>query len=456
MVETLRTLVDGATFDGYLARSWQPESIADLDRRMDLALDGAPTASGANVTPRTAMGVSVVWSCIQAISGDMAKLKLRTYRRDKDDNRTEARDHYLYPLLTETANPEMSAFRFKRQMQTWALMYGNAYAEVVISGRGQVKELWPWHPARTEVSRPEKGGPLVYTFKLKNGEKVSKPDALMFHLRGLETDGVMGLSPIEAHRQRIGMSMATERHGAEFFGNGARPLGVLQTAGNLGEGDIGDKATAEIRRMWQAAHGGPGKAHRIAILEEGLEYKETGLSMVDAQYIQGMEFGIEELARIYGVPPHRIGHLARATNNNIEHQGREYVQSCIGQWGSNWEAEVMISLLSETERQTVFLEFDYSEYLKGDYAAEAEYIRARWNTGSITADEIRKAKNENPLPNGMGSRPRVPANTIWSDEPTPPQSAAAEPAPSEPKKPKRYVNGHAADASTALLMHPGE
>ena len=435
MIETLRTLVDDSTFDGYFARSWQEQSLADLDRWMDAEIGGGYTYAGEFVTPRTAMQVSTVWACQQAISGDMAKLPLRTYRRDAKDNRFEARDHYLYPLLTETANPEMSAFRFKRQMQTWALGWGNAYAEIEISGRGQVVALWPWHPSRVTVSR-KAGGSLIYTYRMQDGTEISRPDDLIFHLRGLEIDGICGLNPIEAHRQRIGMSLATEKHGATFFGNGARPLGVLQHPGS-----VGDTGVQNIRKMWESTHGGAANAHRIAILEEGMTYKETSLSMVDAQYLETMKFGVEEIARIYGVPPHRIGHLERATNNNIEHQGREYVQSCIGQWGANWQAEIMMSLLSARERKDVFVEFDYSEYLTGDYMAQAEWIRSRWNTGSITADEIRKRFNENPLDAGMGAKPRVPANTIWADEPSV-QTAAS--APAEEDKPKRYLNGHAA------------
>ncbi len=435
MIETLRSLIDGSTFDGYLARSWQPQSLADLDRWMDFESGGAPSYAGNYVSATSAMQVSAVWACVRVRSEDWATLPLITYRRGPDETRERARDHYLYKLLRYRANPEMSAWRFKRQMQMWVDIHGNAYAEIEISGRGQVTALWPWRPDRTKVDRKVKGGPLVYTYRMENGEEVSVPGDNMLHLRGLEANGVMGIDPVTAHRQRFGLSMAMEEHSCRFFSNGARPMGVLEHPLVLG-----DEGQIRVRKMWEATHGGLSNAHRVAILEEGMKYQETGLSMVNAQFLELGNFGIEDIARIYNVPPHRIQHLLRSTNNNIEHQGLEYGQYTQGPIAGNWESEIMMSLLSEREAQTIFVEANFDNILRGDAASRAEYLTAKNNAGALTPDEWRAIDNQNPLPNGMGAKPRVPLNTIPADQPQPDKTA-----------PKRYVNGHAAEIPEALL-----
>lgn len=412
------------------ARNWTPQSLGDLDRWMDITqFQGSP---------EVAMSVSAHWACVQAVSGDLAKIPLRTCRRTSDDEREIARNHYLYRLLRWRANPEMSAFRFKRLMQSWILQHGNAFAEIEISGRGQVVALWPWHPSKVSVERPVAGGPLVYTYRLGSGEPIRRPGELILHLRGLESDGLMGLSVLEAHRQRFNYSHALESHGYEFFKNGARPLGVLEHPGELGEEGI-----EASRAMWESAHGGITRAHRVAVLEEGMKYHEVGVRAVDAQYIESMKFGIEDIARIHGVPPHRIGHLEEATNNNIEHQGKEYVQFCVGVHGENWTQEIQQSLLSTREQETIYTEFDYEELLRGDYAAQAAFFGALLDRGTLTNDEVRGKFNLNRHKDGMGAKPRVALNTKFIDEKTPEPQAAPDPKDKPPSEPKRYVNGEA-------------
>lgn len=438
MIETLRSLYESAGHEWPMAppslrRSWQPQSLDDLDQWMDVTLP----ASGI-LTTRW-QKVSTVWACINALSGDIAKLPLRTFRRDADDNRTLARDHYLYDLLRTQANPEMSAFRFKRLMMVWLLTDGNAYAEIEISGRGQVIALWPWNPAAVKVERLVENGPLTYTYRFKSGQTVTVPSSRILHLRGMECDGVMGISPLEAHRRRILLSEQQEQHNYDFYRRGGQIRGVLEHPGELGP-----SGKDMLRQSIDEQVGGMDNYYRLMILEEGMKFHETGVKQVDAQFLDSMMFGVEELARVYQVPPHRIGHLAKATNNNIEHQGREYVQYGIGAWGENWQQEIQSSLLSVREAQTIYTEFDYSELLKGDFKTEAEYIRSRWGTGSITADEIRRRSNENPLPDGMGKKPRVPLNTVWADQVVEPKgTTASESTEKSEQQPARYLNGHA-------------
>jgi HK97 family phage portal protein len=395
LIETLRSLAAAAHHSIDPQTAQRDYSLADLDRSMDLAISGQPTYTNRPVTPSIAMQVGAWYACVDVLARDVASAPLLTYRRT-DMGRDRASDHYLYRLLRYQANPEMTAWRFKHLMQTWVCNQGNAYAEIEISGRGQVIALWPWRPDRVKIERKVPGGPLVYTYRMQDGREVSVPGAMILHLRGMSLDGVVGMNPIEVHRNTIGLADAMKEHAARFYGNGARPLGVLEHPGKFRD----EKAIVNLRKSWQETHGGLENAHRIAILEEGMKYQEVGLNMVDAQYLESQNFSIEDIARLHHVPPHRIGHLARSTNNNIEHQGIEYVQYGIGPWAANWEQEIMFSLLSEREAQTIYCEFLLDSLLRGDAISRSQYIAQRITSGTMTPNEARERENDNRLEGG--------------------------------------------------------
>jgi HK97 family phage portal protein len=262
-------------------------SISDLDSVMDSMYGGTPTYTGKLVSQQSALRVSAVWAAISVRADDFAKLPLLTYYR-MEEGRKLARNHYLWGLLQYEANPRMSAFRFKHLMQTWLDLWGNAYAEIETNGRGQVTALWPWRPDRVRVFSSPDGQHVYYEYTMQDRTRVTLPADRILHVRGLGVDGFLGLSPIEQHKQTIGLSMAITEHGARFFSNGARPLGFLQYPGKLG-----DKAYESLKKDFEARHQGLDNAHRLAILEEGMTYKESGTSMVDAQYLDTMKFTIE-------------------------------------------------------------------------------------------------------------------------------------------------------------------
>ena len=377
-------------------------SISDFDRALDAAYGGAPSYTGKLVSQSTAMAVSTAWACINGLSGDIARLPLLTCN-DTDSGPEPAKQHYLWPLLLEEANPEMSAFRFKQLMQTWVLLWGNAYAEMEISGRGQVVALWPWRPDRVKLSRgPD--GKLLYSYRMQNaGKPITLSHERILHLRGLGTDGVMGLSPIDVHRQTFGASMAITEHGARFFSNGARPLGAISVPGPLS-----DKAYERLIANWSSMHQGLDNAHRVAILEEGTQWKDIGANMVDAQYIQAQQLTQEDICRIYNYPPHRAGLMDRATNANVSQMALEYIMYNLSPWTENWRQEATIALLSPRERQTVSLGWDFWDLLQGDFDSTSKLISVLRQWGCADADTIRsKFFKWTALPDGLGK-------TIWT------------------------------------------
>lgn len=387
MISTLFSLAREAGHDLSARAVSMPEKVRE-------ALEGGWSSfSGRSVTSQSALQVAAVWACVNVRSLAVAQLPLLTYRRRPEgDGKERAADHYAYRLLRWRANPYMTAFRFKRQMQTYLDLTGNAFAELEVSGRGQVLALWPWRPDRVRVEQSDEGVPL-YFYRGKNGQEYSRPWYLMLHLRGLSTDGLMGMSPIAAHRQQIGAALAQTEHAARFYANGARPLGVLKHPGKLVD-------AKKLRESWERVHGGLSNAHRVAILEEGMDYKEVSMTMVDAQFLEVMQYGVSDIARIFNVPPHKIGDLTRATNNNIEHQGIEWLQDGLGPELANWEQELTNSLLSDREQQSIEFEFLLNALMRTDSKSRGEYFAKARQWGWMSANDIRRAENMNPVDGG--------------------------------------------------------
>ena len=403
-------------------------SITDFDRVLDMWYGGNPTYTGKPVSQSTALAISTLWACVDALSDDVSTLQLPVFRELPDDQgKMRAKDHYLWKLLNRAANPEMTAKRFKRLMETWRLLWGNAYAEIEISGRGQVVALWPWRPDRVRIVRATPNSPLVYQYKMLDGRTVSVPQYRMLHLRGLSLDGITGLSPIEYHRQTMGLSLAITEHGARFFGQGARPLGILSTPNTLGP-----EASARMKADWERIHGGVENAHRVAILEEGLKWQDVGATMVDAQYIETRGLTDEDIARIYKVPQHRIGLLKRATNNNIEQLSIEYVTYTLLPICEEWKEEIEFSCLSEREADTISVGFNFRNLLRGNYDSITRLIGATRQNGIFDADEIRDFFFDlNPLSDGRGKKVWEPVNMVselGDNEPEPLPAAPAAPA----------------------------
>lgn len=380
-------------------------SLSDFDRVLDMMYGGQPSYTGKLVSQQTALSVSAVWACVNARAKDIATLPLMTYYRTLQ-GRERAKNHYLWNLLQHEANPELTSWRFFHVMEVWDGLWGNAYAEIEMSGRGQVVALWPWRPDRVRINRAYPGGPLLYTYRDKNNRPFTVPRDRMLHIRGLGLDGITGLSPIEVHVQTMGLSMAVTEHTARYFSNGAMPLGALKTAQALS-----DKAYNRVKKDWAEQHEGLANAHRVAILEEGLDWVATGASMVDAKALEIYNLTAKDVCRIYGVPQHRVGLLEQATDNNIEELNLEYMLYELGPLAANWQSEVNCSLLSTRESDTVYTAFNFGNFLRGNHEAMAAFIAVMRQWGILNADEIREDYLDmNPQANGTGKAYWQPVN----------------------------------------------
>lgn len=238
-------------------------------------------------------------------------------------------------MLHDQPNEEMTSFIFRETLMSHILTYGNAYAQILRNGRGDVIGLYPLMPDKMKVDRDDKNR-LIYIYSRydeanpnlkEQGDIVLYTDEIL-HIAGLGFDGLVGYSPIAMAKNAIGISLACEEYGATFFANGASPSGVLEHPGVI-------KNPERVRQAWQAAYGSA-NSHRTAILEEGMKYTPIPIPNNEAQFLETRKFQLEEIARLYRVPLHLIGDLDHVTFSNIEQQSLEFVKYTLDPWIVRW------------------------------------------------------------------------------------------------------------------------
>jgi len=357
------------------------------------AMAGNANTTGRPVTPATAVGSTAVWAAVRIISESIATLPLRVYER-RNGGRVIATEHPLYPILHDRPNPRQTAVEYREQQLASLLLWGNAYTWIDRYPSGRPRYLWPIRPdrvtARIDVATENDPVPsLVYVVSTHDGgQRVYSADEIL-HVRGLSSDGLMGLSPIAVHRDAVGLEQAEREFAGRFFGNNGRPGGVLKVAGRLS-----NDAAVRLKQSWETAHRGLENAHRVAVLEEGIEWQSMGMPLQDAQFVEQRRFSIEEIARIFRVPLHLMGDLQRATYSNIEHQSIEFVVHTIRPWCVRLE-QAYATLLYPSERQALYVEHSVDALLRGDIKSRYDAYAVARQWGWLSVNEIRALENLN-------------------------------------------------------------
>ena len=360
------------------------------------------TVSGQSVNERSAMQMSAVYACVRILAESVASLPLHFYQYNDTGGKEKAVNHPLYWLLHDEPNPEMSSFSFRETLMTHLLLWGNAYAQIVRNGRGEVIALYPLMPDRMVVDRDARGRIYYeYTRSDSDANTLGKKSSVIlspedvFHIPGLGFDGLVGYSPIAMAKQAIGMGLACDEYGAAFYQNGAQPGGVLEHPNVV-------KDPKRVRESWNAIYQGSRNAHRIAVLEEGMTYKPISISPEQAQFLETRKFQIDEIARIFRVPPHMIGDLEKSSFSNIEQKSLEFVKYTLAPWISRWEQAIQRSLLLMSERTRYFARFNVEGLLRGDYQSRMNgYAVARQN-GWMSANDIRELESLDMIPDEQG------------------------------------------------------
>lgn len=363
------------------------------------SVSAAPTfffgmsGSGKPVNAQSAIQLSTVYACVRVISETVTSLPLGVYEAT-DDGSQKATDHSLYFLLHDEPNSEMTSFVLREVMLAHLLLYGNSYCQILRSGRNQITELYPLLPDHMEVDR-DKNGTLTYTYSTSTGQRVIMAPEEVLHIPGLGFDGVMGYSPIALERNAIGLGIASEEYGSKFFSNGARPSGILTHPNTV-------KNPAALRESWNSIYGGSGNANRVAILEEGMRFEPIAIPNNEAQFLETRKFQVDEICRIFRVPPHLVGDLEHATFSNIEHQSIDFAVHTIRPWLVRIEQSMNRALFSDEEKGRFYVQFNIDGLMRGDYKSRMEgYAIARQN-GWMSANDIRALENQNPIPSEEG------------------------------------------------------
>ncbi len=376
-----------------------------------LLTGGASTASGQRVNERTALSISTVYACVRVISEDVAKLPVTVWRRMEDGGRQEATGHPLHAILRRP-NRHMSIKSLMMALTAAYQFRGNGIAIILRDNQGRPTGLWPVNPSVVQIhDSPE--GRLFYSVTRRTsidravlaGKPEMIPDYDVLHVRGMTFDGLIGMSALAQLRESMGIAIAGEKLSGKMLKNGATPGGTLNHPGKLT-----DEVMGRLRSTWNSRHAGAENAGNTPILEEGMEFKPTGMSSVDAQFLEQRKFTIEEIARGFRVPLHMIGMLDRMTNNNVEALTRSYYDQALMPVLEVLEAELARAF---NLPRNLFVEFDVRRLLRADFKARQEGHRIMFNGGALSPNEWRMTEGMNPTPGGaVYARP---LNTSYVD-----------------------------------------
>ena len=378
------------------------------DKPVDKAADAGysflfgRTTSGKPVNERTAMQTTAVYACVRILAEAVASLPLHVYEYQDDGGKKLVHDHPLYYLLHDEPNPEMTSFVFRETLMSHLLIWGNAYAQIIRDGAGRVLGLYPLLPDKMDVQRDDRGN-IYYVYSRNSDENpmfkeygdIRLKAEEVLHIPGLGFDGLIGYSPIAMAKNAVGMTLACEEYGASFFENGANPGGVLEHPGVL-------KDPSKVRESWNSVYRGVNNAHKIAVLEEGMKYQQIGIPPEEAQFLETRKFQINEIARLYRIPPHMVGDLDKSSFSNIEQQSLEFVKYTLDPWVIRWEQSLQRSLLLPGEKGKCFIKLNVDGLLRGDYQSRMNGYAVGRQNGWFSANDIREMENMNPIPDEQG------------------------------------------------------
>lgn len=354
---------------------------------------GSMSVSGVYVNSYTALSHSAVWSCVRLLAESIAMMPLMMYRRRPDGGKDVAVDHPLFDLLHDEPNPLQAAFQWKRMMMVHALLWGNAYSQIVPGPRGMVDQLRPLHPEGVRVD-PRPDGTVVYQVRQRDGTIRTLLDDEVFHITGLSVDGISGLSVMEYAREAIGLGLSARQYQGKFFSNGGRLGGILKVKGRLSK-----DRKQELRGDWQAGHAGGANAFRVAVMDDDVDWKDVGLNAEDAQVIGSLEWSTADAARYFNVPLHMIGETSKVTSwgSGIAELKDGFVTFSLLPWMANWQDTIRKDLI--VANRVYFAEYKPEILLRGDTLKrfQAYQLAAGGQAPWMSRNEVRALENMNPV-----------------------------------------------------------
>lgn len=391
---------------GIFFKSKKKNNQANQEQRSAFESWIAQSSNGIKtVSNNEAMTISAVFASVRILSNSVASLPCILYK-NINGGKDKATTNPLYLKLRLKPNKNQTSIDFFRQVMMSLTMRGNAYIHKILAVDGSILELYCLHPDLVRVKNLG-GGKLQYSYRnyyVGSEERIFK-DYEIIHVRGLTTDGIMGISPLDQAAQTLAIAKAAEEHGANFFGNGINPAGILQHPTKLSP-----EAAKKLKDRFTEAYGGTKNANSAMVLEEGMTWQQVSLTNEQSQFIETRKFEVTEVARWFGVPPHKIGDLDRATFSNIEHQALEYINDSLKPYLISIETALLTSIFPEKEWSNYTIEFLIDALLRGDTLSRYQAHQIGINNGILSLDEVRSMENRNPLPEDLGKNFYMPLN----------------------------------------------
>jgi len=417
------------------AKAKKPRTLApktqppDVEQNQSRGFVLSTRQAGVVVNEDTALTLGAVWACVRVISESLAGLPWNPYRVRSDGGKDKLLQHPTNWLLDMQPNDETAAFQWRETLIAHALTWGNGYAEIERNPyTGQPVALWQITPDRVEVMRIN--GQIIYEVHNYNAAPSYLNASQMFHLKGLGFDGLVGYPVIRLASRTIAAGIATEEATSQFFQNDSTPGGILST-----EKTLKPEARNNVRESWEKMHAGPKNRRKVAILEEGLKWSQTGLPPEDAQLLEQRQFTPTEIARWFRVPPHKIADLTRSTNNNIEHQSIEFVDDCLRPWAERLESEADTKLYGRNNQGSIVTVIDLNEIKRGDMASQTAFIEKLSDRGVFSVDDSRTFLGLNPIGKAAGGDKRFVMLNMQLLEKAGEEPVVQEPAPKPEETP---------------------
>ena len=343
--------------------------------------------AGVTVNEDTALTYSAVWACVSVISRTLAMLPWGVYEKTAAGRRPV--DGTISWLLNNRPNPEMTAFSLREAMLVHVLTWGNAYAEIVRDMAGRAIELWLIPADRVTIERDQDTGALQYRIWNEERETILPPERVL-HLHGMGFDGISGFSPVRMAARSMGIGMAQDVFSQAFYANGTVFGSLLEMPGAMNAAQI-----KQAEDQHNAGLRGPEKAFNVRVAPAGVKVHQLSMPLTDAQFLESRKFSVNEICRWYGVPPHKVADLERSTNNNIEHQGIEFVADAIVPWAIRLEQEANSKLFGSRSQGRIYTKLDVRALMRGDAASRAAFYKSMTQMGAMSINEVRALEEMN-------------------------------------------------------------
>ena len=350
----------------------------------------ANSGSGAIVNKETALGFTPVFNAVKLLSESVSQIPVEICETLPDGDVIKRTDHPLTRILTQNPNTNQTKVSFFSKIMVDLCLDGNSYVYIERNGAGVPTNLYCLNTDDVTMTKNEMD--IFYTVGDDNQMYASNE---ILHFRTLSTDGYLGISPIAQCKTAIGWGIAVETYGNTFFKNGAKLSGVLSTDRQMSE-----LAIERLKTSFQEQYAALNDANKTLILEEGLKFQQISISNEQAQFLASRDMAIQEVARVYNIPPHMLKDLSKSSFNNIEQQSTEFVRYSVQPYLANLESEMNLKLFKQSEQGKMFTNFDANGLLRGSPNDRADFYEKMVNIGAMTINEVREKENMNAVESG--------------------------------------------------------